>query len=405
MYNLENYRNIIGDKTVSEIYRKVRKFYGKHIVHINSTTYGGGVAEMLDSLIPLMNKVGIDTGWKILHGTPDFFTITKKFHNALQGESINLTEMKKRLYMQANEDFSIYAHIIDNDYIIIHDPQPLSLIKFFRKRQPWIWRCHIDLTSPNKETWEFLKEFILKYDMVIISSEKYRNKDLPVEQRIIHPAIDPMSSKNMEISDKFITKYLKKFNIPNDKPIITQISRFDKWKDPEGVVDVFKIVKEKIDCRLILCGSMATDDPEGMIIYERLKQKEKKLIENNDLILIISDSENNIRVNVLQRISDVLIQKSLREGFGLTVTEALWKEKPVVASNAGGIPLQIKDGENGFLLDPYNKEGFADRIIKILEDPKLAKEIGRKGKEHVRNNFLITRLLSDYLDLFDDIMG
>jgi trehalose synthase len=292
MYNLENYRNIIGDKTVSEIYRKVRKFYGKHIVHINSTTYGGGVAEMLDSLIPLMNKVGIDTGWKILHGTPDFFTITKKFHNALQGESINLTEMKKRLYIQANEDFSIYAHIIDNDYIIIHDPQPLSLIKFFRKRQPWIWRCHIDLTSPNKETWEFLKEFILKYDMVIISSEKYRNKDLPVEQRIIHPAIDPMSSKNMEISDKFITKYLKKFNIPNDKPIITQISRFDKWKDPEGVVDVFKIVKEKIDCRLILCGSMATDDPEGMIIYERLKQKEKKLIENNDLILIISDSEN-----------------------------------------------------------------------------------------------------------------
>ena len=267
MKDLDSYRTIVGDKVISEIYRRAKRLYGIRVLHINSTYYGGGVVEILSSLVPLMNSVGIEMDWRILRGTPDFFTITKKFHNALQGDPINLTEIKKRIYVQTNEEFSSYCRI-DHDCVIVHDPQPLPLIKFYKKRQPWVWRCHIDISNPNKELWEFLKGFILRYDMVVISSERYRRKDLPVEQRVIYPAIDPLSPKNMEISPEIINKYLRKFGIPTDKPLIVQISRFDKWKDPEGVIEIFKLVKEKIDCRLVLCGSMAADDPEGWMVYE-----------------------------------------------------------------------------------------------------------------------------------------
>jgi len=400
MRSLDDYSEIVGDEVLSSIYRKARKLTGKHVLHINATYQGGGVAEILGSVVVLMNDIGIDTGWRILHGPPDFFAITKKFHNALQGEPINLTEIKKRLYIRANEDFSVFTHI-DHDYVIVHDPQPLPLIKYYAKKQPWIWRCHVDLSTSNNAVWDFLKKFILRYDMVIISSEKYKRKDLPVEQRIIHPAIDPLTPKNMEISQADISKYLKKFGIPRDKPIITQISRFDKWKDPEGVIQVFKLVKKKVDCRLVLCGSMAADDPEGWMIYERVERKAKDWIENKDIILITS--ENSILVNALQRTSAVIIQKSTREGFGLTVTEALWKGTPVVTSNIGGIPLQIIDGENGFLVEARDKKGFAERIIQLLEKPDLAQEMGKKGKEIVRKNFLITRIISDYLDLLNDM--
>ena len=400
MRSLDDYSEIVGDEVLSSIYRKARKLTGKHVLHINATYQGGGVAEILGSVVVLMNDIGIDTGWRILHGPHDFFAITKKFHNALQGEPINLTEIKKRLYIRANEDFSVFTHI-DHDYVIVHDPQPLPLIKYYAKKQPWIWRCHVDLSTSNNAVWDFLKKFILRYDMVIISSEKYKRKDLPVEQRIIHPAIDPLTPKNMEISQADISKYLKKFGIPRDKPIITQISRFDKWKDPEGVIQVFKLVKKKVDCRLVLCGSMAADDPEGWMIYERVERKAKDWIENKDIILITS--ENSILVNALQRTSAVIIQKSTREGFGLTVTEALWKGTPVVTSNIGGIPLQIIDGENGFLVEARDKKGFAERIIQLLEKPDLAQEMGKKGKEIVRKNFLITRIISDYLDLLNDM--
>jgi len=225
---------------------------------------------------------------------------------------------------------------------------------------------------------------------------------LPVEQRIIQPAIDPLSPKNMEISQGDISKYLKKFGIPRDKPLITQISRFDKWKDPEGVIQVFKLVKKKVDCRLVLCGSMAADDPEGWMIYEKVERKAKDLIENKDVILITS--ENSILVNALQRVSAVIIQKSTKEGFGLTVTEALWKGTPVVSSNIGGIPLQVTDGENGFLVEVGDKKGFAERIIQLLKNPELAEQMGKKGKEIVRKNFLITRIISDYLDLLNDMI-
>ena len=405
MHNLEDYRKIVGDKEIGAIHKKARNLYGRHILHINSTYQGGGVAEILNSLVPLMNNVGIDAGWRILHGDPDFFTITKKFHNALQGEPMHFTERKKRLYFKANGNFSTYTHI-DHDCIIIHDPQPLPLIEFHKKRQPWIWRCHVDLSNPDNKVWEFLTSFILRYDVVVLSSEDYKKSDLPVDQRIIRPAIDPLSPKNMEISEKDISKYLKKFGVITDKPLITQISRFDKWKDPAGVIDVFKLVKEKVDCRLVLCGNIATDDPEGPEIYERAKRKAKGLIEKGDIIFITDPASSNfIFVNALQRVSSVIIQKSLKEGFGLTVTEALWKGTPVVASNVGGIPFQVIDGKTGFLLQPRDTQGFADRVIEILRNPDLAREMGKNAKEHIRENFLVTRLLADHLDLLTEVMA
>ena len=399
MRRLEDYYDIVSDEVISNIYRKARKLYGINVLHVNSTYQGGGVAELLNSLIPLFNDVGVETEWSILHGNPDFFSITKKFHNALQGDDIDLTKIKREIYMDTNQSFSVFNHI-NHSCVIIHDPQPLPMIKFYQKDQPWIWRCHIDLSHPNEELWNFLKRFIIQYDLYVVSSDKYKRKGFPLDNQVFAPAIDPITIKNKEISEKDIKKYLKKFDIPTDKPIITQISRFDKWKDPLGVLDVYKRVRKEVDCRLILCGSMATDDPEGIEIYEEMRSKAEELIEDKEVILITE--ENHMLVNVLQRISDVVIQKSIREGFGLTVTEALWKEKPVVASDVGGISLQIKDGVNGFLCKPNDNETFARRTVEILKDKKLANKLGKAAKETVRKKFLTTRLLSNYLDLLSN---
>lgn len=404
MSRLEKYRKIVGDKVIKEIQEKARDLRGKHILHINSTYSGGGVAEILDSLVPLMNDIKIVADWRIVHGKPDFFTVTKKFHNALQGDSINLSERKKQLYIQTNEIFSSYTNI-NQDCVIVHDPQPLPLIKFFEKKQPWIWRCHIDLSKPNGDLWKFLSDFIIQYNMVIISNKNYKKNGLSVEQRIVNPAIDPLSTKNKEISDATISKYLRKFGVPLDKPLITQISRFDKWKDPEGVIDVYKKVKTKVDCRLILCGNMASDDPEGLEIFQKTERKARSLVKKGDIILVREPASSNyIFINSLQRKSSVIIQKSTKEGFGLTVTEALWKGTPVVGSNVGGIPLQITDGENGFLVDSWDAKGFAERIIELLKNPDLANKMGKKAIESVRKKFLITRLLSNYLDLFNHLL-
>lgn len=404
MHCLEDYKDIVGVKVIGEIHKKASRLYGKHVLHINSTYQGGGVAEILNSLVPLMNDVGLDAGWRILHGNPDFFSITKKFHNALQGEPIHFTALKERLYMQANEDFSSFTHI-DHDCVIVHDPQPLPLIKYYKKRQPWIWRCHVDLSNPNDQIWQYLTTFILRYDTLILSNERYRKDDLPVDQRIIYPAIDPLTLKNVNISDKAALQYLKKFGVEMDKPIIIQISRYDKWKDPEGVTRVFELVRRKVDCRLLLCGNVATDDPEGQDILEQVKEAAKDLIETGDVVLMTDPvCSNHFFINALQRLSSVIVQKSIKEGFCLAVTEALWKGTPVVASNIGGIPLQISDGENGFLVEPNDDQGFADRIVEILKNPDLATEIGGKAKDVVRERFLITRLLSDYLDLLKEVV-
>lgn len=399
---LEDYRKVVGDGVVSEITRAARRLYGKRILHINSTYYGGGVAEMLYSLVPLLNDVGIEADWRILRGTPEFFTITKKFHNAIQGGPVNLTEMKKLLYVQNNQDFALYCKI-GADCVVIHDPQPLPLIRFYKKRQPWVWRCHVDLTSPNPDLWEYLKGFILRYDHLVVSDERYKKSDLPVDSSVIHPVIDPLSAKNRDIPQSLISQTLRKHGVPTDKPLILQVSRFDRWKDPIGVIEVYKRVKEHVDCRLVLCGSMAADDPEGLTIYHKVEQRANAHMKKGEIVFLTR--EDSILVNSLQRVSAVVLQMSTREGFGLTVTEALWKEKPVVATRVGGIPLQIVDGQTGYLVEPQDYDAAAERVVHLLKHPDLARQMGANAKEFVRRNFLVTRHLLDEIRLFNELLG
>ena len=402
MKNLSDYAKIVGKHEIDEIYSKADRLKKKHILCINSTYQGGGVAEILNSLVPMFDQIGVDFGWRILHGTPDFFTITKKFHNGLQGSKINLSERKKDIYYETNRKFSTFTHL-DHDLVIIHDPQPLPLICFYKKRQPWIFRCHIDISEPNREVWEYLKGFIQKYDHFVVSLQEYQKKDLSIAQSVIHPAIDPLSVKNKPVSQTKISNYLSKFGIEQKKPIISQISRFDPWKDPIGVVRVFELVRKTMDCQLVLLGQFATDDPEGQKILLSLEKKVDKSPYKNDIKLLVVD--NAFLVNCLQRASAVVIQKSIKEGFGLTVSEALYKETPVVASNIGGIPIQISDGLNGFLHNPRDFKGFTKSIVKLLKDEKLRVSMGKAGKEHVKKNFLLTRLLLDWLDLMNNVLS
>ena len=271
--SLSSYSHIVGKQQIDEIYAEAGKLRGKHITCVNSTFQGGGVAEILNSIVPMFDQVGVDFGWRILHGTPDFFTITKKFHNALQGDEINLSRRKKDIYFETNRRFSTFTHLEKHDLVIVHDPQPLPLISFYKKTQPWIFRCHIDISNPNKEVWEYLKGFIQKYDQFVVSLPEYKKDDLNIPQTVIHPAIDPLTAKNKPVSETKIIKYLEKFGIDCKKPMISQVSRFDPWKDPIGVVKVFERVRKKTSCQLILLGQFATDDPEGHKILLSLQKK------------------------------------------------------------------------------------------------------------------------------------
>ncbi len=398
MKRLADYRNLVGESKVSEIYRKGSKLSKYHILHVNSTYYGGGVAEILRNMTLLLNEIGVDCGWRAMIGSPDFFRVTKKFHNALQGAEINLTRMKKKVYEAASEEFSTFTHV-DHDLVIIHDPQPLPLITCYRKHQPWMWRCHIDLSAPNEELWDYLKSFIISYDQNIFQMDEFAAKGVSGDYKIIRPSIDPLTVKNRDIGKKTVNKYLKKFGIDPSRPIISQISRFDRFKDPLGVLEVFKRVKEEMDCQLVMIGSMATDDPEGQEVYDQTRREAN----GTDDVILIADA-HDIVVNAVQRASDVVLQKSLKEGFGLTVSEALWKETPVVGANIGGIPTQIVDGETGYLIDPENLDEVAERVMDILSDEHLKDEMGKKGKERVRKKFLITRQIEDWLDVWLDFL-
>ncbi len=319
----------------------------------------------------------------------------------MQGDRINLSEKKKEIYYINNVNNAIFSHI-NHDFVVVHDPQPLPIITCYKKRQPWVWRCHIDISTPMREVWEYLKMFILKYDAMIISMEKFKPRDIPdrvMAQYIIRPSIDPLNLKNREIPMSTISKYLSKFGIDEQKPIISQISRFDKWKDPEGMIRIFKMIKRKVDCQLILAGSLATDDPEGQIILENL---ERLVEQERDIRLIINAPD--ILINTLQRASSVVVQKSIKEGFAITVSEALWKGTPVVTSNVGGISSQVIHGKNGYLLDPRDYAGFAEKISYLIRNPDVAEKMGRFGKEYVKNNFLITRHLLDYISLMKKII-
>jgi trehalose synthase len=400
VYSLETYVDSAGEEVISSIHKKIRKLYGTHSLMINSTFLGGGVAEILNSMVPLLNDAGLDTGWRTVHGTPDFYEITKQIHNAMQGNPKGLSEDERELYLEVNANFAIYTHI-NHDFVFVHDPQPLPLIRSFKKKQPWIWRCHIDISEPNQEVWQFLRTYLLRYDIMLISSEKYRKPDLPVEQRVVHPAIDPLSLKNRHMDEGEIKRFLDDAGVPTDKPFITQVSRMDPWKDPSGVLDVYEKVREQVDCRLVFCYNLPSDDPEGYRVYEEVYERASEYVDAGDVIFVVGN--HALLVNALQRSAAVVLQKSYREGFCLTVTEAMWKSAPVVATTAGGIPEQITDGENGFLIDPADIDGTADRVVELVKHPEYRETIGAKARETVRQRFLTTRLISDYIDIMVDL--
>jgi len=387
--HVEDYEPYIGAEAVERILNKAKPLHDLHTVHVNSTYYGGGVAEILSSLILLFNSLGIKTGWRIIQGSPDFFSITKKIHNALQGGEINLTELKKEIYESVVYENSIRNHL-DHDIVIIHDPQPLPIINHYRKRGPWIWRCHIDLTKPNAELWNYLTQFIEKYDAAIVSLKEYQQR-LQTPHLFFQPAIDIFTIKNRKFSEAEIKERLDHYNIPTDLPIVAQVSRFDRWKDPEGVIQAYKIARKKVDCTLVLVGNVATDDPEGEKVYESLLKCRE------DRIIILSFQDSAL-VNALQRKAAVVLQKSIREGFGLTVAEAMWKGTPVIGGDVGGIRYQIKDGENGFLVSTI--EQAAERIVQLVKNESLRKKMGVAARESVKQNYLLTRLLEQYLDMF-----
>jgi len=386
---IEDYEQFVGAETVERILKKARHLWDLHVVNVNSTYYGGGVAELLGSMTILMNSVGIKTGWRVIQGSPDFFSITKKMHNALQGGEINLTGRKKEIFEEVVYENAIRNHL-EHDVVIIHDPQPLPMINHYRKRGPWIWRGHVDLSEPNPELWSYFAPFVEKYDAVIFSIREY-TQNLKTPQLFFMPAIDPFSIKNHPLSEAEIEERLEHYNIPTDLPLVVQVSRFDRWKDPQGVVEAFKIARKEVDCTLVLLGNVATDDPEGPEVY-------KSLLESQQERVIILSVQDTALVNALQSRAAVVLQKSIREGFGLTVAEAMWKGAAVIGGNVGGIRYQIEDGVNGFLVN--NVEEAAARIVQLVKDEDLRRRLGKAGRETVRQKFLLSRNLEQYLDLF-----
>ena len=386
--SVEDYELLIGAEAVDRVLKKVERLRDVHVVNINSTYYGGGVAELLSSLTLLMNASGIRTGWRVIQGRPDFFSITKKMHNALQGGDINLTELKTHIYEEVAFENAARLHL-DHDLVIVHDPQPLPLVRYFRKKAPWVWQCHVDLSQPNADLWNYLAPLVERYDAVVMSMPEY-GQNLTAPQRFIAPAINPFSTTNKDLGESEIEDRLAHYDIPTDLPLVVQVSRFDTWKDPQGVIDAFRIARKQVDCTLVLVGNVATDDPEGQEVFASLCNC------SEDRIRILSVQDTAL-VNALQRRAAVVLQKSLREGFGLTVTEAMWKGATVIGGNVGGIKHQIEDGVNGFLVDSV--EQAAARIVQALKDEGLRERIGRKARESVTKRFLMTRLMEDWLDL------
>jgi trehalose synthase len=385
---VEDYEEFVGRETIDRVKEKARPLQGLRVAHVNSTYYGGGVAEMLAPLTLLMNALGIKTEWRVIQGSPDFFSITKKMHNALQGGDINLSDLKREIYEGVVLENSI-RNDLDHDRIVVHDPQPLPLINHYEKKGPWVWRCHVDLTSPNSEMWSYLSSFIKEYDAMIVTLEEYAQQ-LQTPQLFFMPAIDPFSIKNRELTEAERQSRLDYYGIPTDLPLVTQVSRFDSWKDPEGVIRAFKLAREEVDATLVLLGDVATDDPEGEKVYQ-------SLLDCREERVIILARQDTALVNALQSRSAVIVQKSIREGFGLTVTEAMWKGTPVVGGNVGGIRYQIEDGVNGYLVSSV--EEAAERIVKLLKDEQLRRSMGRRARKSVRDRFLMIRLVEQYLDL------
>jgi trehalose synthase len=369
-----------------------KKLKGKSFLHVNSTKQGGGVAEILQRMIPLLRDLDIDARWEVITGDAKFFDTTKKIHNALQGHAEAITDDMWEHYYRINKTNAGKLKL-DADAVLIHDPQPAALVDF-KKRGTWLWRCHIDLSKPFHEVFSRLEPFARKYDATVFSVAKFA-KSMASDEFIIPPSIDPISEKNRDLGEEEIKEAARRLGIPTDRPMILQVSRFDRFKDPIGVINTYKMVKKYNDCVLVLAGSPATDDPEGEAVLEEVREFAAG---DPDIHILLLPPFSDLDINALQRMATVVIQKSLKEGFGLTVSEAMWKGKPVIGGATGGIPLQIVHGVTGFLV--HSVDGASFRIRQYLNNPGMAERMGLAGREYVRNHFLITRQMRDYLSLW-----
>jgi trehalose synthase len=392
--HLVDYESIVGKQTIEELCLLAEHLQNKRIKMVNSTAVGGGVAEILSRLIPLLNDLGIPTQWEVIKGGENFFELTKKIHNALHGEEITFTQKMKEIFLEVSRE-NLRNTDVDQDFIVIHDPQPIVYIEAKNQTAAkWVWRCHIDISKPDEGVWNFLKGYVDQFDAALFSSPRF-SKKLPIPQFLFFPSIDPLSDKNRELEPEFTDQVLKRLHIPRDKPIITQISRFDHLKDPLGVIKAYRIAKRHVDCRLVLAGGGASDDPEGDVVLNEVRAEARA---DSDIHVVVLPPTSPLEINALQRASTIIVQKSIREGFGLTVSEALWKKKPVIGSAVGGIPAQIIPNLTGALV--HSIEGTAYQIRYLLSHPDVAKKLGKYGYEYVKEKFLITRNLRRYLLLF-----
>jgi len=402
---LADYRSIVPKELMAEIDQLAAGLKGRRVLHVNATAFGGGVAEILYTLVPLVNDAGLEAEWQVITAPPEFFNVTKSFHNGLQGHSVDFPKESQELYEQVCRDnAAALSHFYD--FVVIHDPQPLAIRDFVTRSQDrstwWIWRCHIDTSTPDRGLYDYLLPSINRYDAAVYTLQDYVPEGLTVPVRAIAPTIDPLAPKNMKLAPEDAAYIVRQFGIDVDRPLVLQVSRFDPWKDPLGVVDVYRKVKESHPgLQLALVGSMASDDPEG---WEYLEKVLDYVGEDPDVFVLSNiDNVGSVEINAFQSHADVIVQKSTREGFGLTVTEALWKARPTIGGNVGGIPLQITDGVDGYLVDSVAT--CAERCLQVLADPEKHHRMALIGKEKVRREFLTPRLLRDDLRLFTDLLA
>jgi len=393
MIRIEDYADVIGRGMIEELFLLARHLRGKAIQNINSTSVGGGVAEILSRMVPLLQQIGVDARWDVIKGDEKFFIVTKKFHNALHGVPVEISGEELEMFLEVNRQNA--EQMSFGDIVFVHDPQPIGLVE---KRKTlggqWLWRCHIDFSRPDRKVWEFLKTYITQYDAAVFSAPAFA-RTLPISQVLISPSIDPLSEKNRALPEASVEEVFQRFHIDRSRPVVSQISRFDYLKDPLGVIKAYRIARRRVDCQLVLAGGGATDDPEGPAIMQQVQEEAEK---DKDIRVIFLPPGSDFEINALQSGSTVVLQKSLREGFGLTVAEALWKGRPVIASAVGGIPLQIAHKYSGILT--HSIEGTAHWIKQLINEPAYARKLGENGREHIKNNFLITRHIKDYLLLF-----
>jgi trehalose synthase len=390
---LDAYAPFVGPGTIEELRLLGDRLRGRQVQHINSTAVGGGVAEILNRLTPLLCEVGLDARWDVIRGGDEFFAVTKAIHNALHGQPVALSEHDLEVYRETTRQ-NLGTLSLSKDMVFVHDPQPAGLIEQRVPGSHWIWRCHIDLSSPSAPVWEFLRPWVERYDLAVFSAPQFA-RALPIDQVLIAPSIDPLADKNRELDARTVEAVVTGLGLDPTRPLVTQVSRFDWLKDPLGVIDAYRMAKKYNDCQLLLVGGSATDDPEGSQVLAACRER---AADDPDIHVVELPPTANVEINALQRASTLIIQKSLREGFGLTVSEALWKGKPVIAGAVGGIPLQITHRYSGILT--HTVEGTAYWIKQLLNAPDFARRLGENGREHVRHNFLLTRHLRDYLLAF-----